>query len=272
MNAQTTINAADAKPTGLDLLRVPFPPNCISKLPKETKKQIEERRAGNNIEWKCGVCGGMHHKNAVHLDYVGHAALTNRLLDADPSWNWEPMAFAPDGSPAFDANGGLWIKLTVCGQTRLGYGHAEGKRGGDAIKEVIGDALRNAAMRFGAALNLWHKGDLHADEEEQPQSAVQSDDAAVPGGMPDTEFAKLANLLKATGVPAARLLKEYKVENLRLLDQDQYGDAINRLNDKLAKKAREDTNRRQAEPARQQQPAKDKATDFNELLDDEVPF
>ncbi|HEX7822877.1 MAG TPA: hypothetical protein VF463_19950 [Sphingobium sp.] len=23
-------------------------------------------------------------------------------------------------------------------------------------KEVIGDALRNAAMRFGAALDLWH--------------------------------------------------------------------------------------------------------------------
>ena len=31
------------------------------------------------------------------------------------------------------------------------------------MKERIGDALRNAAMRFGAALDLWHKGDLHAD-------------------------------------------------------------------------------------------------------------
>ena len=33
--------------------------------------------------------------------------------------------------------------------------------------ELIGDALRNAAMRFGAALDLWHKGDLHADEEPE---------------------------------------------------------------------------------------------------------
>jgi hypothetical protein len=50
--------------------------------------------------------------------------------------------------------------------TRYGYGAADGKSGGDAMKEMIGDALRNAAMRFGAALDLWHKGDLHADDDE----------------------------------------------------------------------------------------------------------
>jgi hypothetical protein len=61
----------------------------------------------------------------------------------------------------------MWIKLTVCGVTRLGYGDAQGKTGGNAMKERIGDALRNAAMRFGAALDLWHKGDLHGDEEEE---------------------------------------------------------------------------------------------------------
>ena len=33
------------------------------------------------------------------------------------------------------------------------------------MKERIGDALRNAAMRFGAALELWHKGELHAEPE-----------------------------------------------------------------------------------------------------------
>ena len=64
-----------------------------------------------------------------------------------------------------DNMGGMWIRLTVCGVTRLGYGDAGTKSGGDAIKEVIGDALRNAAMRFGAALDLWHKGDLHGDDE-----------------------------------------------------------------------------------------------------------
>ena len=70
---------------------------------------------------------------------------------------------APEGFPVLDPAGGMWIKLTVCGVTRLGYGHAGDKEGGDAIKEIIGDALRNAAMRFGAALELWHKGILHDD-------------------------------------------------------------------------------------------------------------
>jgi hypothetical protein len=122
---------------GLKLLREPFPAHQISYLPK----------------------GG------VKLAYVGHAALTDRLLDADPAWQWEPLTMNSNGLPTMDDMGGMWIKLTVCGVTRLGYGHAGSKTGGDAIKEVIGDALRNAAMRFGAALDLWHKGDLHGDEK-----------------------------------------------------------------------------------------------------------
>jgi hypothetical protein len=124
----------------LDKLRAPFPAHQISYLPK----------------------GG------VKLAYVGHAALTDRLLDTDATWTWEPLALDERGLPALDEAGGLWIRLTVCGVTRLGYGDAGTKKGGDAMKERIGDALRNAAMRFGAALDLWHKGDLHGDEEEQP--------------------------------------------------------------------------------------------------------
>jgi hypothetical protein len=151
------------KPIGLALLREPFPPNQISKLPKPTKAQTDAVRADFKKGIRCQVCGAWHHPDVVHLDYVGHAALTDRLLDADPNWNWEPVT--DTGLPKLDQNLGMWIKLTVCNVTRLGYGHAEGKQGGDAIKEVIGDALRNAAMRFGAALDLWHKGDLHADDE-----------------------------------------------------------------------------------------------------------
>jgi hypothetical protein len=153
------------KSTGLDLLREPFPPHQISKLPKPFKK--------DSPKGKCQECGGYHGLPAMHLDYVGHAALTDRLLDCDPSWTWEPVAFGPDGLPAMDRIGGLWIRLTVCGQTRLGYGHADGKQGGDAIKEAIGDAMRNAAMRFGAALDLWHKGDLHGDDDAQDPAPRQ---------------------------------------------------------------------------------------------------
>lgn len=165
------------KPTGLALLRAPFEPNQISKLPKPTKAQSEAVKADYKKGIRCKLCGGWHHPDVVHLDYVGHAALTDRLLDCDPEWNWEPLAVNGSGAPALDENGGMWIRLTVCGVSRLGYGHPDGKRGGDAIKEVIGDALRNAAMRFGAALDLWHKGVLHADEpgdEQSPAPARQA--------------------------------------------------------------------------------------------------
>lgn len=158
--------------TRLALLRKTFEGGQISKLPKETKAQIDARKGpnGRSVCVSCKVCGGWHHKDAVHLDYVGHAAVTDRLLSVDPEWSWEPLAFTPEGLPALDQTGGLWIKLTVCGVTRIGFGSADGKRGGDAIKELIGDAIRNAAMRFGVALDLWHKGDLHAEPEEPAPS------------------------------------------------------------------------------------------------------
>lgn len=146
----------------LKKLRAPFPDNQISLLPKPTNK--------DNKKGSCHECGGWHGLPAVHLKYVGHAALTDRLLDVDPLWFWEPVAFTPQGLPAFDHIGGLWIRLTVCGHTRLGYGNAADgsfKDVGAREKEVIGDALRNAAMRFGAALDLWHKGDLHGTDTDE---------------------------------------------------------------------------------------------------------
>lgn len=174
---------------GLALMRKPFPENQISLLPKPTKKRDEMDKLPKA---RCKACGGWHAtSNVIHLSYVGHAALTDRLLDADPEWTWEPMTLK-DGLPAYDANGGLWIKLTVHGVTRLGYGHAGDKEGGDAIKEVIGDALRNAAMRFGAALELWHKGgELHPEETKDAGKSVDQELAT--DGLP---VAVVANLRK----------------------------------------------------------------------------
>ncbi|MGW2666087.1 hypothetical protein ACWCW7_34470 [Nocardia tengchongensis] len=141
-------------------LRDPFAEHQIGKLPKPKKR---DAAPGN-----CNECGGWHGLPAFHLDYVGHAAVTDRLLDVDVEWTWEPLAFDAEGLPKFDSNGGLWIRLSVAGQTRIGYGDAQGKRGGDAVKEAIGDAIRNAAMRFGVALDLWHKGDLHPTGDSAP--------------------------------------------------------------------------------------------------------
>ncbi len=36
------------------------------------------------------------------------------------------------------------------------------------MKECIGDAIRNAAMRFGVALDLWSKADRHPEPEKEP--------------------------------------------------------------------------------------------------------
>jgi hypothetical protein len=162
---------------GLIKLREPFPDNQIGKLPKPTKAQTDEVKADFKKGIRCTICGGWHHPQVVHLDYVGHAAITDRLLDVDPAWSWEPLALTSDGLPATDKIGGLWIKLSILGVTRLGYGDASGKSGGDAIKELIGDALRNAAMRFGCALDLWHKGDLHLPEDEAKKEPMPEENA-----------------------------------------------------------------------------------------------
>jgi hypothetical protein len=188
------------KKTGLELLREPFSQNHISKLPKPTKAQTDIVKADFKKGIRCAECGAWHHPDVVHLDYVGHAALTDRLLDADPNWNWEPLAFDDKGLPLIDANGGMWIKLTVCGVTRLGYGDAPNKTGGDAMKERIGDCLRNAGMRFGAALELWHKGDLHDDdgnsasqkpEHKKPESKRPEPPRPVLPVCTDEEFQKM---------------------------------------------------------------------------------
>ena len=119
-------------------LREPFPKSAIGKLPK----------AG------------------LQLDFVGHAAVTQRLLEVDPEWTWEPVGFDASGLPAFDEHGGLWIKLTACGVTRYGYGEPMGGDVFDRRKGAIGNAIRNAAMRFGVALDLWSKDDIATTFEE----------------------------------------------------------------------------------------------------------
>jgi hypothetical protein len=154
------------------LLRSTFPPNVVGKLPRIICPKCRDARSkacDEHPKSKCRDCGNFITPRHIHLDYVGHAEVTDRLLQADPEWVWEPMALTDAGLPAVDGNGGLWIRLTVAGVTRVGYGHADGKTGADAVKEAIGDALRNAAMRFGVALDLWGAhGPAEADEQAPP--------------------------------------------------------------------------------------------------------
>lgn len=156
-------------------LRAPFPAEAVGKLPRvwcgKCREAVKNCRhsCDEHQRSKCRECGNNMTTAHLHLDYVGHAAVTDRLLTVDPEWTWEPLAFDDAGLPALDRNGGLWVRLTVAGVTRLGYGHADGKTGADAVKEAIGDAIRNSAMRFGVALDLWHKdGTLPQDDDPAP--------------------------------------------------------------------------------------------------------
>lgn len=154
-------------------LRAPFPEKCYGKLFKAYKKNPNAPKAN------CRECGQYHSTEpGVHLDYVGHADVTDRLLSVDPAWTWKPMGKTPDGSIAFHRNAGgqavgLSIELTVLGVTRPGYGSVE-PGAFDAEKQLIGDALRNAAMRFGVALNLWSKSELESelDAPSAPAASV----------------------------------------------------------------------------------------------------
>jgi hypothetical protein len=153
------------------LLRAPFPPDVVGKLPRiwcGNCRNSSTKACDKHRKVKCQGCRNNITEAHLHLDYIGHAEATDRLLQADPLWSWEPFAVDAAGLPAIDAMGGLWIRLTVAGVTRIGYGDAGGKKGTDAVKEIIGDAIRNAAMRFGVALDLWG-----ATFKEDDEPAVQ---------------------------------------------------------------------------------------------------
>jgi hypothetical protein len=187
---------------GLDKLREAFPDHQISYLPK----------AG------------------IKLAYVGHAALTDRLLDADLHWSWEPLSMASNGLPMMDDLGGMWIKLTVCGVTRLGYGHAGAKIGGDAIKEVIGDALRNAAMRFGAALELWHKGELHQDIAPLQEVALHPETVANIGSiLKNIAASKSLDILRANYEAAMQMLDASEHAEIKIIANQRKSELLKKV-------------------------------------------
>lgn len=165
------------KPNAFELLRKPFSQDEIEKLPKYAGKRDENNKIPKSAYGMCDECGKRHPLPAIHLDYVGHAGITDRLNDVDPKWNWEPVAFDENGLPQRDIYGGMWIKLTVLGITRYGYGDAQGKTGPNAVKETIGDAIRNAAMRFGVGTYLWSKSEKaeHMREFDEPDEEPKPD-------------------------------------------------------------------------------------------------
>lgn len=207
-------------------LRDPFPASAIGKLPRAIGPK-DKRSKG-----KCAECGGYHELPAIHLDYVGHAHVTERLLDVDPAWTWAPLSVDMNLLPSFDRDAnnnpvGLWIKLTVSGVTRLGYGSVESGTH-DAVKQLISDALRNAAMRFGVALDCWKK-----DESGSPPKG----DDMFPA-KPRTVGA-IRKALETSSVSLRQILDGYGVDALEQLTEPQASAALRALAER-AKTAAED--------------------------------
>lgn len=150
-----------------DLRKVPDrwaqpPAELVSTLPKPTKR--------DNQKGRCDVCGGWHGLPAVHLDYMGHADVTLALIDVDPLWTLEPVTNG-NGCPiitTIDRRLVMWCRLTVLGVTRWCVGTCDPAKP-EPEKELIGDALRNGAMRFGIGTALWSKVERHEHSEPEPE-------------------------------------------------------------------------------------------------------
>jgi hypothetical protein len=100
-------------------------------------------------------------KGGIQLDFVGHADITRILIEIDPLWDWSPVEFDTDGLPKYRVENGMAHMagtLTIHGVSRIGIGSAPHNKQ-DLLKELASDFLRNAAMRFGIALNLWTKNE-----------------------------------------------------------------------------------------------------------------
>jgi hypothetical protein len=125
-------------------------------------------------------------KGGTKLDFVGHADITRILIEIDPYWSWEPCGWV-QGRPAIHVENGtatMWGWLTVHGKELLGVGSVRADKG-DYEKELIGDFLRNASMRFGISLNLWTKNQWADLDNEKTQPVKPAPKPVAKPAMPD---------------------------------------------------------------------------------------
>lgn len=127
-------------------------------------------------------------KGGIQLDFVGHADVTKMLIEIDPEWTWEPVAFDADGLPAYRVENGMahmagW--LTVHGVRRLGIGSVAHNKP-DLLKELASDFIRNSSMRFGICLSLWTKQEWDDIPSHAPAVVPKQAPAPAPRLKPKT--------------------------------------------------------------------------------------
>jgi hypothetical protein len=145
-------------------------------------------------------------RNGINLAYVSHADITRILIEIDPLWSWQPVAWE-NGRPAIHVDNGtatMWATLTLLGKSMIGVGSVRADKQ-DQSKELIGDFLRNAAMRFGIALSLWSKQDWSDNTTITSLPAVQAKRAE--------EAKPYVGNHPAKGVPSPKVVRDFVQDN-----------------------------------------------------------
>ena len=145
-------------------------------------------------------------RNGINLAYVSHADITKILIEVDPAWSWQPIEWV-NGRPAINVENGtatMWGTLTLLGKPMLGVGSVRADKQ-DLDKELVGDFLRNAAMRFGIALSLWSKQDWSDNTTITSLPAVQAKRAE--------EAKPYVGNHPAKGVPSPKMVRDFVQDN-----------------------------------------------------------
>ncbi|MBS2531969.1 hypothetical protein KGQ20_04215 [Catenulispora sp. NF23] len=187
-------------------LTTPFDLDQIEKRPQVTCWKCTDNKKNKRPETcdehprkaRCAVCAQFITPGHIHLDYVGHAGITMRLNEVltPAGWNWRPMAYTSNGTPLL-SDGGMWILLTIGTVTRIGFGDASGKTmSPSAIKEIIGDGIRNAGMRFGIATYLWSKSNAAEQLKNLPTEPEEDYATSLAAASDMGELYQVASRLK----------------------------------------------------------------------------
>lgn len=142
--------------------------------PESATSSIDaEKLAQIPADWAdppAGTVSKLNRGKGLVLDYMGHADVTLALLAIDPAFEYGWVEDQHNGTMAIEETKDLYVLngwLTLHGVTRKGVGTCE-KRKQEYHKELIGDLLRNCAMRFGVATSLWSRAEAVEAAVESP--------------------------------------------------------------------------------------------------------
>ena len=158
-------------------------------------------------------------KGGTNLLYMGHAEVTLALIDVDPEWTWHPVAIDPEtGGPRITPQGKrlvMWGYLEVLGVKRICVGTCDANKA-ECEKELIGDLLRNGALRFGIGTKLWSKA-TDADPAGSGRAGGYEPRRQAPQQRPVDALALFERVKTTKDTPLADVLRGLAADNGRKL-------------------------------------------------------